>query len=269
MKYKRMLQLEGGVNMREMGGYPTSDGRVVKWQKLLRSGNMGQLTPKDLRFLDDYGLRYDVDLRSDSESEFYKDRYPKDATYINLSIYPFANNDLLSNLGIVASTKLKYAQLDIVDHTYAQMMADPHAQDQFRKLFSYLLENDKDKQSLVFHCAAGKDRTGAAAFLILSALGVQEKYILQDYLLTNLVFQNRSSAEINGLLTNSNRDELANELNSYLAVSGSNFKTLKRTCEAISGSMDKYLEQKMGLDADKRARLQEIYLETGRKNAMC
>ena len=71
MQHQRMLPLARGVNIREMGGYPTVDGRTTRWQKLIRSGNMGQLTPKDLDFLAEYGLRYDIDLRSESETWFY------------------------------------------------------------------------------------------------------------------------------------------------------------------------------------------------------
>lgn len=260
MQHQRMLPLARGVNIREMGGYPTVDGRTTRWQKLIRSGNMGQLTPKDLDFLAEYGLRYDIDLRSESETWFYQDRYPVQTKYINLSLYPFERT-LFENLGVVAGHQLRYGELDIVDQTYAQMMTDPHPRAQFRQMFDYLLENDQPDQSVLFHCAAGKDRTGAAAFLILSALGVKEEAILQDYLLTNLVFQNKTPEEINGLLTTSDADALANELNSYLAVSERGFKTFRQVCETVAGSMEQYFARYLDLDHDQLTRLQDIYLE--------
>ena len=85
-----------------------------------------------------------------------------------------------------------------------------------------------------FHCSAGKDRTGVAAFLILSALQVKPAEILEDYLLTNLFFEGASATEINHLVTNDARNALADKLNSNLAVSSENFKVLERTCKTPS-----------------------------------
>ena len=68
--------------------------------------------------------------------------------------------------------------MDFGRQTYLQMLLDSHAQAAYRKMFNVLLENDKEGESVVFHCTAGKDRTGVAAFLILSALGVSEKQIV-------------------------------------------------------------------------------------------
>ena len=62
----RLLKLQFGVNFREMGGYPTKTGQQTQWHKLLRSGNLGELTSKDVDYLHDYGLKYVVDLRSES-----------------------------------------------------------------------------------------------------------------------------------------------------------------------------------------------------------
>ena len=61
MEHQRMLDLKGGVNFRELGGYSTIEGKHIKWHKILRSGNMTDLTDDDLQFLTDYGLRIDVD----------------------------------------------------------------------------------------------------------------------------------------------------------------------------------------------------------------
>ncbi|TFE19260.1 tyrosine-protein phosphatase, partial [Ligilactobacillus salivarius] len=195
----RMLELEEGINFRELGGYLTEDGRKIKWHKLLRCGSMAQLTKNDVDYLDQYGVRYIIDLRSPEESNYSPDKYPDKAQYFQDTVYPFSFS-LFKNLGIINNMRLGASNMDFGRQTYLQMLLDPHAQAAYRKMFNILLENDKEGESVVFHCTAGKDRTGVAAFLILSALGVSEKQIVEDYLYTNLFFDNYSSETINDAL---------------------------------------------------------------------
>lgn len=190
-----MLELEEGINFRELGGYLTEDGRKIKWHKLLRCGSMAQLTKNDVDYLDQYGVRYIIDLRSPEESNYSPDKYPDKAQYFQNTVYPFSFS-LFKNLGIINNMRLGASNMDFGRQTYLQMLLDPHAQAAYRKMFNVLLENDKEGESVVFHCTAGKDRTGVAAFLILSALGVSEKQIVEDYLYTNLFFDNYSSETI-------------------------------------------------------------------------
>ena len=194
-----MLELEEGINFRELGGYLTEDGRKIKWHKLLRCGSMAQLTKNDVDYLDQYGVRYIIDLRSPEESNYSPDKYPDKAQYFQDTVYPFSFS-LFKNLGIINNMRLGASNMDFGRQTYLQMLLDPHAQAAYRKMFNVLLENDKEGKSVVFHCTAGKDRTGVAAFLILSALGVSEKQIVEDYLYTNLFFDNYSSETINDAL---------------------------------------------------------------------
>ncbi len=260
MKKDRVLQVKNGVNFHEMGGYPTKNGQMTRWRKLLRSGNLGELTSKDVEFLQEYGLKYVADLRSKSESEYFPDKIPAGAQYYNMSVYPFSSS-LFKNLGIVGSMRLKSSELSFVDEAYAQMLADPHAQHVYRDLFQLLLENDQPDESLVFHCAAGKDRTGVGGFLILNALQVDEDAILKDYLMTNLYYSNASTDTINSILTKGDSKDLADQLNSNLAVSSDNFETLYRTAKAISGSVAGYLHDKMKLSDNNLEKLSKLYVE--------
>lgn len=206
-----MLELEEGINFRELGGYLTEDGRKIKWHKLLRCGSMAQLTKNDVDYLDQYGVRYIIDLRSPEESNYSPDKYPDKAQYFQDTVYPFSFS-LFKNLGIINNMRLGASNMDFGRQTYLQMLLDPHAQAAYRKMFNVLLENDKEGESVVFHCTAGKDRTGVAAFLILSALGVSEKQIVEDYLYTNLFFDNYSSETINDALESESQTEIAQRL---------------------------------------------------------
>lgn len=255
-----MLELEEGINFRELGGYLTEDGRKIKWHKLLRCGSMAQLTKNDVDYLDQYGVRYIIDLRSPEESNYSPDKYPDKAQYFQDTVYPFSFS-LFKNLGIINNMRLGASNMDFGRQTYLQMLLDPHAQAAYRKMFNVLLENDKEGKSVVFHCIAGKDRTGVAAFLILSALGVSEKQIVEDYLYTNLFFDNYSSETINDALESESQTEIAQRLNSKTAVIAETIKVLPKACRVVSGSVEKFLEEKLGMTKAKIERLQELYLE--------
>ncbi|AIR11149.1 tyrosine-protein phosphatase [Ligilactobacillus salivarius] len=256
----RMLELEEGINFRELGGYLTEDGRKIKWHKLLRCGSMAQLTKNDVDYLDQYGVRYIIDLRSPEESNYSPDKYPDKAQYFQDTVYPFSFS-LFKNLGIINNMRLGASNMDFGRQTYLQMLLDPHAQASYRKMFNVLLENDKEGESVVFHCTAGKDRTGVAVFLILSALGVSEKQIVEDYLYTNLFFDNYSSETINDALESESQTEIAQRLNSKTAVIAETIKVLPKACRVVSGSVEKFLEEKLGMTKAKIERLQELYLE--------
>lgn len=255
-----MLELEEGINFRELGGYLTEDGRKIKWHKLLRCGSMAQLTKNDVNYLDQYGVRYIIDLRSPEESNYSPDKYPDKAQYFQDTVYPFSFS-LFKNLGIINNMRLGASNMDFGRQTYLQMLLDPHAQAAYRKMFNILLENDKEGESVVFHCTAGKDRTGVAAFLILSALGVSEKQIVEDYLYTNLFFDNYSSETINDALESESQTEIAQRLNSKTAVIAETIEVLPKACQVVSGSVEKFLEEKLGMTKAKIERLQELYLE--------
>lgn len=255
-----MLELEEGINFRELGGYLTEDGRKIKWHKLLRCGSMAQLTKNDVDYLDQYGVRYIIDLRSPEESNYSPDKYPDKAQYFQDTVYPFSFS-LFKNLGIINNMRLGASNMDFGRQTYLQMLLDPHAQAAYRKMFNVLLENDKEGESVVFHCTAGKDRTGVAAFLILSALGVSEKQIVEDYLYTNLFFDNYSSETINDALESESQTEIAQRLNSKTAVIAETIEVLPKACQVVSGSVEKFLEEKLGMTKAKIERLQELYLE--------
>ncbi|MEQ3517858.1 tyrosine-protein phosphatase, partial [Enterococcus cecorum] len=227
---------------------------------LLRCGSMAQLTKNDVDYLDQYGVRYIIDLRSPEESNYSPDKYPDKAQYFQDTVYPFSFS-LFKNLGIINNMRLGASNMDFGRQTYLQMLLDPHAQASYRKMFNVLLENDKEGESVVFHCTAGKDRTGVAAFLILSALGVSEKQIVEDYLYTNLFFDNYSSETINDALESESQTEIAQRLNSKTAVIAETIKVLPKACRVVSGSVEKFLEEKLGMTKAKIERLQELYLE--------
>lgn len=172
----RTVALAGVFNFRDLGGYPTRDGRTVRWHTLFRADGLDRLTPGDVEMLRAYGLRTVIDLRMHHELEergrFPVDTYP--VTFHHLSVM-----DKTWDREGAARDDLPAA--DFLHARYTEMLDEAGSRyaDALR-----LLAADEALPA-VFHCAAGKDRTGLLAMLVLGTLGVGHDDIVEDYALTS------------------------------------------------------------------------------------
>ena len=151
----QLIQLENAANVRELGGYKTTSGKTIKRKKLIRSAAINELSETDQATLSNYGINQIIDFRSYEEAKAQPDQPIRYAQQFFLPIF--------SDRHFVES---------------------PHARKQYRHFFDLVLENAEAGATL-FHCTAGKDRTGFGAFLLLSLLEVDQSTIKQDYLATN------------------------------------------------------------------------------------
>ncbi|MCD8264868.1 MAG: tyrosine-protein phosphatase [Tannerellaceae bacterium] len=189
---ERHLPMRGGYNFRDLGGIRNKEGKYVKWGKLFRSDEMKDLTKEDVIYLNSIPLVTVVDFRSGEEIEESPDVLPDSvrAHYI-LSITP----GNLGELSMQDITSLSAEQsIGIMEAINRQFVTDPACIDQYKQFFS-LLQNEENLL-LLFHCTAGKDRTGIAAYLFLTCLNVEEKDILNDYLSSNMYLQDKYGAYI-------------------------------------------------------------------------
>lgn len=249
---KRILNLEGAINLRELGGYPTEDGTTIKYNKLLRSGDIINLTRNSLSYLKKYGLRYVVDFRSNQEQQTWADTTSDFYKIYSDPVYPLkGNGDKLA--GII--NQGDYSYLGMI---YQSVVLDAHGQLAYKILFDLLLDNDKPEQSLLFHCAAGKDRTGIGALLILKALGVDDETITKDYLLTNLMYEDDTTIE------NTLNDKDGNQDINRMNMTKGDLQSITSVFKAIDhyyGNFDNYLDKALGIDKTKLAKLKSIYTE--------
>lgn len=253
MKPARILPVPHSINLRELGGYATESGQYIAWHKLLRSGSMGHLREEGGRMLEDYGVIFDIDLRSDDEVKTRPDRLPRTISYQHLSVYPFTDKaGLFQRIG----RKLRGSG-DSMEDTYCQMLTDGHANAVYAHLFSILLGNDRDGESVVFHCTAGKDRTGVAAMMIQGALGVPEATIREDYLLTNLVLESPDEMAHADLAHGAN--QFVNQMNAHQAETG-NYDAVQQLVTKEYGDWEGYLHDQLGLSHGDLADLRALYL---------
>ena len=178
----RSLPLAGASNFRDLGGYAGHGGRPVKWRKLFRSDHLAGLTPQDQAVLADLGVARAVDFRGQAESAAHAYQLPGVA-YYPLAIEPTV---IQRALDLQRTGRHLTAQdaVGLMQETYRGFVHDNAPR--FAELFRLLLASDAPT---VFHCTAGKDRTGFAAALILLSLGVPRDVVMHDYLLTNALYQ--------------------------------------------------------------------------------
>lgn len=171
---RRLVRLDAVHNFRDMGGYPTLDGHTTRWRRLFRADGLYRLTPADLDVVRELGLNTVVDLRTFAELD-------------ERGTFP------------VADHPVAFHHVPIIDATWDPERAS-RATDPADFLESaYLSMLDEGEENLaqamttlcvpgslpaVFHCAAGKDRTGLLAMMILGCLDVLPEYIIADYALT-------------------------------------------------------------------------------------
>src|ERR1035437_3953721 len=241
----RSLKLTGASNFRDLGGYAGQGGRTVRWRHLFRSDHLAALTADDLATLSNLGLSRAYDFRGEAERAAVPYELPGVVSY-SLPIEPTVVQRM-SELLAAGHPLTAQETVHLMQQTYRAFVHDNSPR--FAELFAHLLDSDAP---LVFHCTAGKDRTGFAAALILLALGVARPVVMQDYLLTNELF--RMPKTTPGLASQEVLDVLWRVQEDFLDAA-------LHVVEADYGGVQPYLEQALGLSPKKQERLAALYLQ--------
>jgi protein-tyrosine phosphatase len=246
----RGIMLKGAANFRDLGGYTTTDGHQVKWGKIYRSADISKLIDDDVKVLQELNIKMVCDLRGEQEVATAPDKLPVGAERILLS----AGSE---NVGGAASY-MKYmknpASADSMMTAF--YTRTDHLAKKYKPMFDQLLALETDK-ALMFHCTAGKDRTGVGAALILYSLGVDEKTIFQDYELTN-EFRKQSNEQYIKMLTAQGLPEAS--ARSMMAAKPEYLRAAFDSINKTFGSMDAFLEKQIGLDKEKINALRAKFL---------
>jgi len=168
---ERVIDLEGCLNFRDLGGYPTDDGRRVRWRRLFRSDALHLLTPGDVRRLcDELGVRDVVDLRSTAERRGELAE-PLAMSSVTVHHVPLYDGEARSGEGMAAPFSLADRYFLLAEFAQARIA-------QVVRILA------RSGGSAVYHCAAGKDRTGVISAVLLGVLGVRDEVIVADYAAT-------------------------------------------------------------------------------------
>lgn len=270
MSYRRLLPLEGGSNFRDIGGYPTEDGRAVKRGLLFRSGAMTGLTDNDAEYLSEFGFASVIDLRSSEELDLYPNHWAKkaDLRYVH---HDYSMLDMMKRAA-TEQTSEEAGGDDLRDYSGMYMYMMDFLKPQLSLYFETLLNGDVPA---VVNCSAGQDRTGVTSALLLSALGVDRELIVEDYLLStdfrrplneqgdvDLEAAAADNAFAAMMLQYAAANPHPERPNPLVTAEGTPF--VQFTLEAIDarwGSVDRYLAEELGLTPAKQAQLKAMYLE--------
>jgi protein-tyrosine phosphatase len=241
----RTVALSGVFNFRDLGGYAAADG-TIRWRTLFRADGLDKLTPDDVEVLRPFGLRTVVDLRMAHEIE-QRGRFPVDdypVTFHNLSVMDATwDRELARGL----------PPAEFLHERYTEML-DAHGP-RFADALGLLAA--PGAMPAVFHCAAGKDRTGLLAMLVLGALGVGHDDIVEDYALT--------STTMDAFLANVAEDpafaeRMANVPQLFFAADPQAMSMLLHDIESAHGSVRGYVKA-LGVDDGALASLEAQLLE--------
>ncbi len=166
----RRIPLGKMLNLRDLGGYPLPGGGCTVWGRMLRGDNPAGLSPADLQWLLDREITTDIDLRSAGELERCPDQLAAERGFFYHHI-PLVGGERLPNL-----------EKD-VGRSYFEMLERREAPAQVLRAVAHA------PGGVLFHCTAGKDRTGCTAALLLTLAGVSRADILADYQCTELYIQ--------------------------------------------------------------------------------
>lgn len=254
--HERLLPLQGGRNFRDLGGYRTTDGRHVKWGMLYRSGSMHGLTDSDYAALERRGIKVVCDFRDVGERASEPVSWPSaNAPRVLTEEYKL---DMASFMPAGNPKGWTAAQASAAMTASYPRMLDTF-RGQYRRMFAELLAGHAP---LAFNCSAGKDRTGVAAALLLTALGVPRQTVIDDYLLTNTYLDGAK------LMAQSAQAGPASPLagippavaHAMMAADARYISAALKVLDAHPGGARGWLRDEMGLSAADLAALQRMYL---------
>jgi protein-tyrosine phosphatase len=166
----RHLAWEGCYNVRDLGGYPTRDGKTTRWGAVVRTDNLARLSGAGRASLVDYGVRSIIDLRRPDELEEYPNPFAE----------PADHGIRYTNVSLVDPAKSAPENFTTLANDYKRIL------DSFAPAMATIMRviAEAPQGAILIHCMAGKDRTGMVAAILLDLAGVSREIIADDYALT-------------------------------------------------------------------------------------
>jgi protein-tyrosine phosphatase len=259
---ERLLPLEGGRNFRDLGGYLTADGHQVKWGRVYRSGTMANLIDSDYDLLQSLGIRVICDFRTSEEREREPTRWQAISNELDYRTRNYAADSNLRE-AFAKGTPDAAAMRDAMMRLYGEVPYE-HAES-YRTMFKALAAGEAP---LAFNCSAGKDRTGVAAALLLTMLGVPRDTVIEDYALSEKLVNYEAQYARSPPIASSKPnpwafiEKLPAEVRAPLLRSEPDYiRTALTAIEKREGSLDQYFERVLGISKAEQESIRSLLLE--------
>lgn len=249
-------------NLRDMGGYETSDGKTVAPHLVYRSSQLSKISPDDMKKLAGLKLRNAYDLRTAEERKARPEELPPGVNHVVLDVLadsPQAEPAQLEKLmqdPKKASAVLRGGKVEAkFKASYREFVSLPSARREFRKLFLAL--GDRKQLPALFHCTTGKDRTGWAAAAFLTLLGVPRDTVMEDYLRSNDYILPAYQKAIDGFAAAGGDPEIPRAI---LGVKKEYLEAAFDEMQTRYGSIETYFSEGLGIDTVRQKALRDLYL---------
>lgn len=264
------IPLEGLYNTRDLGGLKSSDNHRVRPCRLIRSGMLSDMTENDRHTLTHaYRLKNIVDFRTLNEQAESPDPSIPGVSHISnpiledmtAGITHDEESDRQLSLG-EATITMKERGIDPSDYMkqmYEDIITSEYSLSQYRQFFD-ILSAQTDGATL-WHCSAGKDRVGIGTAMLLYILGIDMDTIMEDYMMTGVFLQEEVDRIIDGLSHKIKDCSALESIRICMGVKEEYLKSVFQIMEKTSGSIRRFLQDKVGLDDGKTDALKALYLE--------
>lgn len=254
----RRLPYSGAKNFRELGGYQTAEGRSIRWGALFRSDKLHKLTAADHRKISTLKLERVIDFRSHAEKQQEPDHLPAglSSRLVEIPILDSSTEVFHEARKDFVNVMKKIDATEFMTETYVQLATrfTPEMRQFVDVLFS------SRGRPVLFHCAAGKDRTGFAAAVILRILGIPLETVMQDYLLTNRYFLLRYQWVLR-VLGWVRGQRFAESVKAFVIARPEYLLAAMDAIDDSYGSFETYTRQGLGLTENTIEQLKMFYLE--------
>lgn len=255
---ERKLIINDLDNFRDLGGIKNKDGRYVLWGKFYRSDALNELLTTSFTYIEDLHINKVFDLRSEFEIAKAKDNLPKNVIYEHFPIFADNDSGMLQGLQqkLEKGTFTQEEAEELMMKTYESFANDDAPK--FNTLLHQIIVQDSNPN--VFHCTAGKDRTGYTAAMILAILKVDRQTILDEYDMTNFYTETKIKEYM------ANVDKLGFGTNiqpaAIAAVMSVNKKYLEKCFAIIDakyGGIDSFIKNQLGFSDQEREEIIKKY----------
>lgn len=257
-----LLPITTAINPRELGGLCGFNKHKIKMHRLLRTGDLSQMSSEDKQFLKDYGVVKIIDLRSKSESVAHPD--PQIDGVQNISL-PLSDEE--GTLGGESNLSQEAKLYNENPHAAFKMMCDhyrdhvtaAHDQETVQQVLKILSETSTG--AIILHCTEGKDRTGFVVLFILCILGVDLEVIRQDYLASNEILKKYRAVRDKEFKDTGKSLTFRANMRILSSASDSFFNTILFTIEKEYGDLGLYLKNILNVTPELENRLRKLYLD--------
>ena len=253
-----IIKLDHAKNYRDLGGIKTMDGRTLKKCMLIRGTPLHKLSKKDIVILrEQYKLSSIIDLRTKKEALEKPDATMEGVEYFHCPVLSESVVGISHERRVNSFKSLE--MMPSMEDLYISMVTDVSLTNMVSVL-KKILTFPEERFSLVFHCSAGKDRTGILAALLLAFLGVDRKTIVEDYLFTNKVTKFKAKFVYVGLLIVRMSHKIAKKIKNYFLAQEDYIESALKTLEQRYGSLDEFFKVTLRFSPEETEQIKNKFL---------